>query len=188
MRLLEILANDYGTSPEVIDFMGKNLTVSHYAKETLLLSKGQICDCVYFLETGLARGFHDENGLDNTSWFVQNEDFIYSPHSFLRQKPTLESIQLLEDSKLVAIPLPVLNYMYSAFPETNQVVRLITEKYLLIYDQRAYALRHQNNEQLLRGFMNEYPIIFDKAPKRHIASYLGMNAGTLSRLLSAKQK
>ena len=42
MRLLEILVHDYGTSPGVIDFMGKNLTVSHYAKDTLLLSKGQI--------------------------------------------------------------------------------------------------------------------------------------------------
>jgi CRP/FNR family transcriptional regulator, anaerobic regulatory protein len=188
MKLLEILTNHYNLSPQVAHFLANNLTVHHFSKDTRLLSKGQICDSIYFLETGTARGFYDEAGKESTSWFVQDGDFIYSPYSFLKQKPSLENVQLLEDATVIAIPLAALNYIYDTYPETNQIGRLITEQYLLLYDQRAYALRYQTSEQRLHGFIETYPKVFAKAQKKHVASYLGIASGTLSRLLSAKQK
>jgi CRP/FNR family transcriptional regulator, anaerobic regulatory protein len=188
MKLLEVLTNTYKLSPEVADFLGKNLTVTHFDKGSRLFSRGQVCDCIYFLEKGTARGFHNEEGIDSTSWFVESGDFVYSVQSFLKQIPTQENVEFLEASMVVAIPLATLNHIYSAYPETNQIGRLITEKYLLLSDQRAYALRFQKDEGLLKGFIEDYPDIFAKAQRKHVASYLGMTPNTLSRLLSAKHK
>ena len=82
MKLLETLTKDYKLLPEVADFLGNKLVVSHFEKGNRLFSKGQICDHLYFLEKGTARGFIYDNGIDSTSWFVESGDFVYSVQSF----------------------------------------------------------------------------------------------------------
>ena len=188
MKLLSILQIIYPLSPEVVLFLKDRLTVCHHHKHTLILSAGQICDTIYFVEKGIARGYYQHKDEEITSWFVQEDDFLCSPYSFLRQKPSFESIELLEDSVLVAIPLALLDEVYQRFPETNQIGRVIAEKYLLMYDARLHSLRHHKADEKLANFIEHFPDIFKRAPRKQIATYLGMTAGSLSRALSKKHQ
>lgn len=131
---------------EAIVFMNDRLQIHHKEKNTLLLPFGSICDKLYFLQSGLARGYYAEN--ETTAWFAKENDFIYSPAGFLNQKPVLEAVELLEDSVLVSLPYEDLRQLYDLFPATNHIGRLIVENRLLLYDEWLRSLRALTAEEL----------------------------------------
>jgi CRP/FNR family transcriptional regulator, anaerobic regulatory protein len=188
MKLSDILVNDYKLSPEANLYISNNSTQQQIAKNTVLFTKGQSCNCIYFIETGLARGFYDNGGQDTTTWFVQGGEFVYSSYDFLHLKPATESVQLLEISTIVSIPLATLNYVYNSYPETKAIGHQIIAQYTQLYNDLVGSFRHQTTDQRLHSFMAAYPAIFERVQKQHIASYLGMCREALSHALSKKSK
>jgi CRP/FNR family transcriptional regulator, anaerobic regulatory protein len=186
MTLIESLIANFNLSVPAQQFLEQHLSTQQYLKNTILLNVGQTCDCIYFVETGLVREFYREHNEDITTLFAQSGDFIYSPRSFLRQIPSLEYLEVLEDSHIVTIPRHMLHQLYEAYPETVYIVKTLTEHYLLMYDDRVRSQRNPNAILRLRNFMATYPDIFNTAPKGHIASYLGTTRETLSRFLGGK--
>jgi signal-transduction protein with cAMP-binding, CBS, and nucleotidyltransferase domain len=90
-----------------------------YPKKTLLFKEGNICDKVYFIEKGVARAFYYKQEQEITAWFMQENDLILSVSCFFKQKPSYESIELLEDTTLYSISYSHLQHMYKRFPEFN---------------------------------------------------------------------
>jgi CRP/FNR family transcriptional regulator, anaerobic regulatory protein len=185
---INTLKDTYNLSAEVGSFLLENTTTHHYHKKTLLLDIGQTCDRLFFVEKGLARGFYKYFDKDITSWFVKEGEFIYSPYSFLRQKPSKEGVELLEDATVATISYATLQYIYNTYPQTNEIGRRITEEYLLLYDERVQDLRHHKVIDRLEAFINKYPDIYARAPHHHIASFLGTDATGMSRVLGQKHK
>lgn len=116
---------------EAIAFIHDRLRLHRKEHNTILLPFGAICDRLYFLHSGLARGYYVENEKEITTWFAKENDFIYSSYSFLNQTPMLEEVELLEDSVLVSLAYEDLRQLYDVFPMMNKIGRLITESYLL---------------------------------------------------------
>ncbi|MCU0470850.1 MAG: Crp/Fnr family transcriptional regulator [Arcicella sp.] len=171
------------------DDIAKNINqivhVGNIPKGTLLLVEGQVSDKLYFLCSGMARAFYYDNGEEITSWIVSNNDFIYSAYSFIQQKPSYESIQILEDSIVLSIKLSDLENLYKKFPETSYIALKITERYMLLYDERVRSLRLSAIERYQR-FQNQYPHIVSKVKTHYLASYLGMSRSCLHLLRSKK--
>jgi CRP-like cAMP-binding protein len=183
------LLDNYNLSPEVLAYISNNSMRQQLPKNAVLFTKGQTCNCVYFIETGLARGFYGlEDQEDTTTWFVQSGEFVYSSYDFLNLQPATESVQLLEASTVVVIPLATLDYVYRVYPETKGISRQIIERQRQLYSGLMQSFRHQTTDQRLRSFLEVYPTILDHAKKQHIASYLGMCREALSHALSRKYK
>ena len=85
-------------SKELFSSIKKKSDLLFLEKNTILLPEGKRCEYLYFIFSGLVRAFYVEKEQEITSWFARENDFIYSPHSFLTQKPSPESLQVLEDS------------------------------------------------------------------------------------------
>jgi CRP-like cAMP-binding protein len=171
---------------EAILFITDRLHVHRKEKNTVLMPLGTVCDKLYFLHSGLARGYYAENDKEITAWFAKENDFIYSPTGFLNQKPALEAVEVLEDSALVSLAYEDLRQLYDLFPMTNNIGRLITENRLLFYDEWVRSLRSLSAEERFRKFVADYPTIYERAPLKHIASFLGMSPETVSRILKRK--
>ncbi len=183
------LLDNYNLSPEVQAYMRQHLVWQQLPKNTILFSKGQTCNAVYFIESGIARGFYDDkNGEDTTAWFVQSGDFVYSSYNILNRLPASESVQLLEASTVVSIPLITLDYIYTTYPETKEISNSIIEKHTQLLIDFTKVLRHQTTDQRIRWFTEVYPTIYERVQKQHIASYLGMCREAVSHALSAKHK
>jgi CRP/FNR family transcriptional regulator, anaerobic regulatory protein len=91
---------------ETESFIRERLRVTEYKKNALLLSIGEVNNHLYFVHKGLARGYYfisDEKGEKQkvSSLFAAESHFVISPASFLKQQPSREGIELLEDSQLV---------------------------------------------------------------------------------------
>ena len=148
----------------------------------MLLTDGKICNKVYFIEQGIARAFYYKDDQDTTSWLMKEGDWIISVHSFYGQRPSHENIELLEDSILTSLGYADLQSIYQEFPEFNFVGRVLTEYYYTLSEERAFSLRLQNAEDRYKTLLNTNPEIFNRAPLKYIASYLGITDTSLSRI------
>lgn len=148
----------------------------------LLLQPGQVAQRLYFIEQGLARGYALHVGQEVSSWFMHEGDFVISIVSFLTQQPSTEYIELLEPSVLHSISYKHLHELYDAFPEFNYVGRILTERYYVQSEQRAYQLRTLTARERYARLMSDFPNLGQRVPQKYLASHLGISPETLSRL------
>ncbi len=155
-------------------------------KGAVLLAVGDVSNRVFFLEQGLARAFYKKGRKELTAWIVAEDDFMYSVYSYINQRPSHETIELLEDSVLLSATRAELDEFYAQFPEANGFRSALTEQYLLRHDERLRALRMLTTTERHDRFAQDFPDIYRRAPLQHIATYLGMNNATLSRIRARK--
>lgn len=151
-------------------------------RKTLLLKQGKTCKDIHFIVKGLARAFYFRNDTDVTSWIMRENDLVMSVNSFFRQQPSHENIELLEDSILISLSRDHLLSLYQKYPQFNYVTRVIMEHYYILSEDRTYAMRMNTARERYEQLLHDDPKLFQRVPLKHIASYLGMKAETLSRI------
>lgn len=148
----------------------------------LLLRQSTISREIYFLESGLVRGFYDLDGNEITSWFAYEGLWFASLHSFIEEVPSLENIEALEDSKLYSLKRKNLYQLYQEFPEFNVLGRMIAEQYYIEVSKRALILQTQSAHTRYSTLIAKRPQLLQRVPLKYIASYLGISQETLSRV------
>ena len=151
-----------------------------------LLKPGQVAHHLYFVEQGLVRGYTLHAGQEISSWFMCEGDFVISIVSFFTRQPSTEYLELLEPSVVFSISHAQLAELYRAFPEFNYVGRLLTERYYVQSEQRAYQLRTLPARERYSQLIREFPDLAQRVPLKYLASHLGITPETLSRLRATK--
>ncbi|GAB3329223.1 Crp/Fnr family transcriptional regulator [Larkinella ripae] len=173
---------------EIEKVINEYVVVQKSPKGAHLVTIGDVADRFFYIGTGLVRSYYYIDGKEVTSWIAAESDFAVSTQSFLKQEPSLEGIELLEDSQLLYISYPDLQRIYRNYPATNLIGRALSEKYLLVFDERIRSLRMLTAEERYYRFCQQHPGIGERVPLKHIASYLGLSRFTLSRLRGQKIK
>ena len=169
-------------SPELCDALRTMIVREQLPAHHRLLQPGQVARRVYFLETGLVRGYTLLHGREISSWFMQAGDFVISILSFLTQQPSEECVELLEPAGLHSISYDQLQGLYRDFPEFNFLGRKLLEKYYVLSEQRAQNLRARTATERYERLLRDFPTVFQRVAVQHVASHLGLAPETLSRL------
>jgi CRP-like cAMP-binding protein len=155
-----------------------------FAKNELLLTQGQICRHLYFLETGALRGFYNLDGKEITHWFGFENDFVTSFHSFITGEAAVENIQLIEGGILWVISKETLTGLFNQHHEIERLVRIVYEKYYIRLEERFVNAQFKTASEWYENLLLHTPHIIERVPLGYIASYLGISQETLSRIRS----
>jgi CRP-like cAMP-binding protein len=163
----------------------QNITeIREYPKKTLLLKEGQTSHHACFVFKGLARAYYLHDGREVTSRFMDEGFMITSWSSFYTRTPGYEFIETLEDTELGCMHYNDLQGLFRDVPEFNIVGRKLTEYYFFLSEQRTQMLRKHTAEEKYAFFVQQYPDLLQRVPLKYIATYLGMNEETISRVRS----
>jgi CRP-like cAMP-binding protein len=151
-------------------------------KKGYLLRAGQVNREIHFIEKGLLRCYYKAGDEEVTSWFMKEGDTIVSVDSFYDQVKGNEYIQALEDCELYYISHEELEELYHTFHWFNYIGRVLTIKYLKLFDQQAKAMRRLDGKQRYQRMRDMQPELLLRVPSKYMASYLGISEVTMSRI------
>jgi CRP-like cAMP-binding protein len=181
-HLIRYFGNFATLTPQVIDFISKRVFHQHVSRKRHLLTAGQVCDYLYFIEKGAVRYYIEYDDKDLTIDLSIDGELVTSFSSFVSRKPTRENIEVVEDADLYGIHYNDLQDLYKNFPEMNIAGRLIAEKHYLSLTEHTYMVKYGNTVERYEYLMKHKPQLLQKVPLGMIASYLGMTLETLSRV------
>jgi hypothetical protein len=107
---------------------------------------------------------------------------VFEVGSFFQKTPSKENFQALEDCSGWFINFDQLQLLFHTIPEFREFGRMILVKGFITFKQRALSLINERAERRYESLINARPDIFQKAPLKYIASYLGITDTSLSRI------
>jgi CRP-like cAMP-binding protein len=165
----------------------KYAELREYKKDGLILKPGMVANYASFVLKGVVRSYYLKDGEDITTKFLQEGSTITSIYSFYSRKPGTEYIMALENTTLASFHYDNMQQMYNKYREFNVIGRVITERYLFFSEIELYNLRKTKAEDRYLFFEKHYPQLMQRVPLKYIATYLGMNLETLSRVRARKK-
>jgi CRP-like cAMP-binding protein len=181
-NLFLFLQSIHPLSDGLIARLREKLQTKEFKKKEFVLYEGQVCNNIYFIESGFFKSFHLKDGKEITQWFMKAGDVIISVSSFYKRQPSYEAIQVMEDAVVHFISYEDLQDIYRNFVEFNFVGRILTEKYYLLSEERLFGMRKQKAEERFYFLLQNHPDILQQASLTDVASYLGISLETLSRI------
>lgn len=157
-------------------------TFVKFQKNTIVLLQGDRATNLYFIISGLVRGYYiDEEGNDVTKVFAAENDF-FSTKGYITNSPSLFNVECLEDCNCIQIPYVAL----AKIMENNDSIFRIFNQYLITamenLEIRTRNLVMKNAEDRYILFLEEYPELERRINQKYIASYIGIRTGSLSRI------
>ena len=181
-EILKYLHSIHPLTDELQDHLRQGMKVEFVKKEDYILSCGNICKRIYFIEKGLLRCFYLEHDKEVCSWFMKEGDLAISVRSFFQQLPSNENIQALEDCTLHYVTYDELQFIYHKFPQFNFNGRVLTEKYYALSEERLFSIRMHTALERYKYILNHSPELIKRIYTKHLASYLGITAEHLSTI------
>jgi CRP-like cAMP-binding protein len=160
-----------------------SLSLGRFEEQVFLVQHGQHSDALYLLETGLVRLFYTTpDGKERNKGFYCAGQITGPVSAAMTSSPAPFSIQALE-------PVEALCFRYgdlvSAAGESEEMAllfrRTLAEAFIR-NERREALLLTCNAEQRYQWLLEHEPHLLDRVAQFHLASYLGVDAVTLSRL------
>ncbi len=182
MTFIQHLSSILPVSDALKDELLQLTTVKELKRGDTLISKGERCNDLYFIERGLLRGYYYNEEKEITHWFAREGEWATSFYAFIARQTSLEYIEALEDCELLQVPYSKLQQLYVSHPETERIGRLLTEAYYIKLEGRLLGLQFTSAKERYDALLENNPSLVQRAPLGYIASYLGITQETLSRI------
>ncbi len=164
--------------------------IAKFEKHKISLKKGEhLCKAgdlfpyIALVREGYLRTYQiDYEGNDITLQFYEPEGYCSSYYGFYTQSPALEFIESITDSIVLLISYEDLMQAFAQDEAVNTFGRKLIEQICLEKDFRISKMLQSNATERYLWFMEKYGALVNIVQLRHIASFLGIKAETLSRV------
>lgn len=158
------------------------LTRRFLRKGEFLLRAGEVCNQVTFINKGLFRSYMEIEGEEVTTNFAFEGNYVTEYTSFVNRQPSSEFIVAMEDAELLQLRYEDLQAAYAKAQVWERFGRLIAEYILTFVSTRNKSLLFKTPEERYLALMKERPKVMERVPQQYIASYLGIQPESLSRI------
>ncbi len=180
------LARKYSTmTHEELDVLESILVPMKFAKGEMILSEGEVCENIYYIERGLIRQFYFKNGKQITEHLGEDRTIFMCIESLFREEPTKLQVEAIEPTTVYALPKRRLEQVALHNVNIQILYRKILEESLIISQVHADLVRFETAQDRYKKMCKLSPQVILRAPLVYIASYLQMPPETLSRVRAA---
>jgi CRP/FNR family transcriptional regulator, anaerobic regulatory protein len=153
-----------------------------FPKNTVIEKEGKIPK-LYFVVSGYLRLFHhNDNGDEVTSHINCPPGFITSYSNFIHQTKSTDNLESITDCELLSITKSDLDFLTSTSETLKEFSIRVFQQSIAYNENRSKELATLTAEQRYQKLIDNYPEILHNVPLQYIASFLGMNAKSLSRI------
>jgi CRP-like cAMP-binding protein len=164
------------------NIFSSKLEENKFAKNTVLLKKGETENYLSFIKKGTVRIYIPKEEKDLTFGFVFENEFITAYDSFLTRLPSVYQIETLTETTLLRIPYQALQEVYYQTVIGNSIGRKMAENMFLIKSKREISLLNNTAEERYLELFTSRPKLLKEIPLKYIASYIGITPQALSRI------
>ena len=172
------------------EYYKSKIKIEHFKKGQIIHQAGNVCNKISFINSGLIRSYiMGEDGKDYT-WNIMFNDknskvsnlFVVDYYSFITQKESMSSIEVIEDCELLVAEHDEVEILHKISKNEETLSRIMSEiAYTTLYE-KTLDRQMKTSRERFNEFMRNTPYLLDKVPQYHIATYLGMTPQYLSQL------
>jgi CRP-like cAMP-binding protein len=154
-------------------------------RKTVLTAAGETERYLYFVLEGVQRSFYigGHEKQEATLIFTYPYSFSGVADSFLTRLPSFCFFETLTASKFLRLPHTSLELLMEQYPSIKQMVLKTTSLALHGVLKRQVELQCFSAEEKYKTLFTRSPHLLQMIPHKYLASYLGIDASTFSKLL-----
>ena len=150
--------------------------------QTLLLEAGKTERYVYFLSEGIVKGYQNVDGKIVVQHLVAEHDFFTSLESFMSETPAPDYYETITDCKLLKISKPDFDLLQNQSSFWSNFIKSVTNEHLNCKLERVKDFQVLTAKERYLKFIKEQPNLALNVSVDNIASFLGMEPQSLSRI------
>lgn len=183
--LIQFFEQYYPVSELLIADYEKHCSLVTVRKNKHIVSPIDSNAALYFVKSGIVRGFVKDGTKDITTWFSFGNNIVGAiRHPDHKAYHSVEYLQALEECELIRIPYTLIDATYAKYEEANVIGRKLLALHYYAASERSILARIPNALRRYRTLEESKKIDMSRIPQRYLASYLGMRLETLSRIRS----
>lgn len=182
-NLLNIIKQQVTISDSDTKLCNEHFEPVIFPKNRIIEEEGKIPQYLYFVVNGYMRLFHyNEQGDEITTHINCPPGFITSYFNFINQIKATENVECITECELLRITKNNLDYIISKSESFKDFSIWVFQQSIAYNENRSKELATLTAEQRYQKLIQNYPQIIHNVPLQYIASFLGMNSKSLSRI------
>ncbi|GAB4411598.1 MAG: Crp/Fnr family transcriptional regulator [Bacteroidia bacterium] len=151
-------------------------------RRTRWLEAGTVARHIGFVHAGLLRVYYLHDGGERNTHFALENDFVTEYGSLLTGQPSMYHIEAVEDSELVVFDAATLAAAYETSHAWEKFGCLMAEEAYRLMAARTASLLFMDARTRYEQLLEDHPDWVQRIPLYHLASYLGIERESLSRI------
>lgn len=156
------------------------LDIQKFKKGHLLLREGEAAQAAYFVLAGVVRQYALSETQERTLDFFGVNQWVITIQDY--SSPSLFFLECTSDCTLVVGKRAAEQELYQKHPRLESISRLVMQKVMLAQQERMVKFQLQTPEQRYQTLIQERPDLLQIAPQYQVASYIGIQPESLSRI------
>jgi CRP-like cAMP-binding protein len=184
--------NSYTTAPLTegeIDLIEGFFIPKKFRKRQYFLQEGEVCKYTAFITKGAMRQYRvDEKGEEHIiKLFIENW-WASDRESLMNHTPSIYFIDAWEDTEALLVTKTDLSDLADRIHTLSEWLRKLDANFAIASQKRITAAISMSAEERYYDLEKTNPAFLQRFPQHIIASYLGINRETLSRIRSRSFK
>jgi CRP-like cAMP-binding protein len=180
--------NSYIPTPlhgDEIELIQRFFKPKKFRKRQYFLQEGEVCTSSAFIVKGAMRQYIvNEKGEEYIiKLFIEN-GWASDYESVIRKTVSIYFIDAWEETESLIVAKTDLVYLINRIPALLKWIRKLDNNFVIDSDRRINAAISLSAEERYFDLEKSYPEFIQRFPQHIIASYLGINRETLSRIRS----
>lgn len=180
--LVQVLSEMTALTGEEMAAIESYFPVKTYKKGTYLLREGQIATDAYFVVKGCIRSYQLMDGEEKTLDFFTENQSAANFSSLASGKPSNQNFVCTEETTVAIINSEKEQDLYRQYPRFESFCREGMEKMVGKQHEQFSNFVKLSPEERYINLFHERPDLINRVPQYQLASYIGIQPETLSRI------